>query len=530
MTPRVLVNEKIAAPGVALLRERFDVVELPGWSAEQLAEEIGAFDGILIRSATKLTAELIDRASKMKVIGRAGVGVDNVDLDAATRRGIIVANAPMSTVESVAEHTLGLLFALARNIPQGDATLKAGEWQRSKLGGIELAGKTLVLLGVGRIGQSVADKARALGMRVVGYDPFVAADRFARMGIEQADSIDAALAQAELLSLHMPLTPETRNLLGADALATLPAGARIVNAARGALVDLDALDAAMESGHVAGAGLDVFPSEPPSHHPLFDRPNVVLTPHLAASTGEAQDRAGIAVAEQVSAALTGGVVTTAVNIPAMRAEDVEALQPFAGVAARLARLAHAAVGGGAASLLKVESRGDIAAFDVRMLVDNALVGMLSGTSDEPVTFVNARTIAAARGLEVAESTDPAARGYTSLLHVAVTGDAGPLAEAALVGTTIGRDDRPWLVEALGFDVDIELAGHMALFRYADVPGMIGRVGTAFGEAGMNIANMAVARRDGKALMAVTFDEAPPRELIERIGASEAFDFACAVAL
>lgn len=524
--PRVLVAERIAQAGIDAIAERCDVEVADGWELDTLTSRIGEFDAIVVRSATKVTAELIDAGSRLRVIGRAGVGVDNVDLDAASRRGIVVVNAPTSNVLSVAEHCMGLMLALARNVARGDATLRAGEWQRSKLGGIELAGRTLVLLGMGRIGQLVAERARAFDMHVVGYDPFLSRERFHRLGVEPAGTLEEALGRADVLSLHMPLTPETRGLIGTRELDLLPDGAIVVNTARGPLVDLDALDAALEAGRIGGAALDVFPTEPPAPHPLFERSNVLITPHLAASTREAQDRAGEQVAEQVVAALCGGVVTSAVNVPAIGPEDLEALQPWVPVVSRLTRLA-AQLAGGAPSRLTVDARGEIAAYDVRMLSTGALVGLLSGATDEPVNVVNAPHVAAQRGLEVEATSDEAARTYRSLVVVGVDAEDG---SAEVVGTTIGAEDRPWLTHVLGYSLDIELAPHMAFFRYGDVPGVIGKVGSAFGAAGVNIANMAVGRGEGTALMAVSFDEAPPSAVVEELCAGGEFDLARVVAL
>jgi len=525
--PRVLVAERIADAGIAALKARCDVEIADGWNIEGLTARIAEFDAIVIRSATKLNADLIDAGTRLRVIGRAGVGVDNVDLDAASQRGIVVVNAPTSNVLSVAEHCMGLMLALARNVSRGDATLKAGEWQRSQLGGIELAGRTLVLLGMGRIGQLVAERARAFDMRVVGYDPFLPKERFQSIGVEYAATLDEALTQADVVSLHMPLTPDTRDLLGAREFALMPKGAFVINTARGPLVDLDALEASMAAGHMGGAGLDVFPVEPPPHHPLFDRTKVLVTPHLAASTAEAQDRAGEQVAEQVVAALCGGVVTSAVNVPAIGPEDLEALQPWVPVVSRLARLAGQ-LAGGAPSTLRVAARGDIAGFDVRMLSTGALVGLLTGATDEPVNVVNAPHVATQRGLTVETSTDEAARTYRALAVVSVDAADG---SAEVVGTTIGADDRPWLTRVLGFEIDIELVPHMAFLRYGDVPGVIGKVGSAFGSAGVNIANMAVARDgSGTALMAVSFDEAPPATVIETLCAGGEFNLARVVSL
>ena len=510
MTQRVLVREAIAEAGVDLLRARFDVdVD----SESELAEIIGGYDAIVVRSATKLTADLIERAARLRVIGRAGVGVDNVDVEAATRRGIVVANAPESTVVSAAEHTIGLLVALARNIPQAHAALKQGRWERSSYGGIELAGKTLGVLGFGRIGQQVTRRALGLGMRVVAYDPYVAAERFRELGVERVQTTEEVYAAADFLTLHLPLTPETRGSLDAAAFAQMRDGVRILNAARGALVDEEALLEALRSGKVAGAALDVFSAEP-YDGPLLELDNVVATPHLAASTGEAQDRAGVIVAEQVAAALEGGLVTNAVNIPVIGAEDIEVLGPYVPLAARLGRIAMELADGSAEEIV-LTAYGGLADYDTRLLTVAALNGAFQGRADRPVNYVNAPLIAAERGIEVREQRSRAARDYTNLLRVELR-KAGSRVRVA--GTTIGSDYRPWLVNVLGFEIELELAPLFVLCRYDDVPGVIGRVGTLFGEAGINIAGMTVSRsrRGGKALMALTVDSPPPPELVDRL--------------
>ena len=513
---RVLVRESIAPAGVDLLRERFEVDEN---SDSPLEEIIGEYDAIVVRSATKLTADVIDRATNLKVIGRAGVGVDNVDVDAATRRGIIVANAPESTVVSASEHTIGLLVALARNIPQAHAALKQGRWERGAHGGIELAGKTLGVLGFGRIGQQVARRALGLGMRAVAYDPFVSAERFRELGVERVDTPEAVYAAAEFLTVHLPLTSETRGSLDAAAFSAMRDSVRLVNAARGALVDEDALLQALRSGKVAGAALDVFSAEPYSG-PLLELDQVVATPHLAASTDEAQDRAGVIVAEQVAAALEGGLVTNAVNIPAIGAEALEALRPYVPLAAKLGRIAMELADGRADEIV-VTAFGGLADYDPRLLSVAALNGAFHGRADRPVNYVNAPLIAAERGIEVREERSRSARDYTSLVRVEIR-TRGERVRVA--GTTIGREHRPWLVHVLGFEIELELAPLFVLFRYDDVPGVIGRVGTLFGEAGVNIASMTVSRsrRGGKALMALTIDTEPPADLVERIRA-EGFD-------
>ena len=508
MTQRILIREPIAEAGIDLLRDRFEVDVEPNGD---LAERIGGYDAIVIRSATKLTAEVLQRADRLKVIGRAGVGVDNVDVEEATRRGIVVANAPESTVVSAAEHTIGLLVALSRNIPQAHAALKQGRWERSRYGGIELEGKTLGVLGFGRIGQQVARRGLGLGMRVVAYDPFVAKERFRELGIERAEAPEDVYAAAEFLTLHLPLTDETRESIGVGAFERMPDGVRLINAARGELVDEDALLEALRSGKVAAAALDVFSAEPYSG-PLLELDNVVVTPHLAASTEEAQDRAGVIVAEQVVAALDGALVTNAVNIPAIRAEDMEALGPYVPLAAKLGRLAME-LAGGRADQISLAYYGSLSGYDTRLLTVAALNGAFQGRSETLVNYVNAPLIAAERGIEVREERRRASRDFTNLVRVSVRSNGD---EVRVAGTTIGKDNRHWLVSALGFELEMELAPLLVFFRYDDLPGVIGRVGTLFGTAGVNIANMAVSRtnRGGKALMALSVDSPPPQELVD----------------
>ena len=520
---RVLVREPIAEAGLELLRERFDVDvdgELP------LEEHIGDYDAIVIRSATKLTAEVLEKADRLKVIGRAGVGVDNVDVDAATRRGIVVANAPESTVVSAAEHAVGLLVALARHIPQAHASLKQGRWDRSRYGGIELEGKTLGVLGFGRIGQQVARRAVGLGMRVVAHDPFVSRERYRELGVERAETAEDVLGEADFLTLHLPLSEETRGSLDARAFARRRPGARLINAARGELVDEEALLEALRSGRLAGAALDVFSAEPYTG-PLLELDSVVVTPHLAASTEEAQDRAGVIVAEQVVAALEGGLVTNAVNIPSIGREDLDVLGPFVPLAAKLGRLAME-LAGGRAERVELTYYGHLSEFDTRLLTAAALNGAFQGRFEQHVNYVNAPLLAEERGIEIVEQRRRSSRDFTNLVRVAVAADGE---ELRVSGTTIGRDNRIWLVNALGYELEMELAPLLVFFRYDDVPGVIGRVGTLFGESGVNIANMAVSRtrRGGKALMALSIDNEAPAELVDRVRA-EGFDDAHFISL
>ena len=513
---KVLIRERISDAGLELLKEKFDVdVDGDG----DLAEKIGAYDAIIIRSGTHLTKDLIERAENLKVIGRAGVGVDNVDVDAASRRGIVVANAPESTVVSAAEHTIGLLLALSRSKPQAHASLKAGTWDRSRFGGLELADKILGLAGFGRIGQQVARRAKGLEMNVVAYDPYVAPGRFAELGVERAESLEDLLARSDFLSLHLTLAPETYRLIGREQLAAAKDGIRIVNAARGELVDEDALIEALQSGKVAGAALDVFSAEPYSG-PLLGLDNVVVTPHLAASTEEAQDRAGIIVAEQVAAALEGGVVTNAVNVPAVAAEDAAHLRPFLPLAAKLGALA-VELADGSPTRLDFAYLGELAEHDTRLLTVAALNGAFQGRTDQPVNYVNAPLLAQERGIEVREERRRASRDFTSLMRVtAVSGDD----EAMVAGTTLGRDDEARLVRALGYEIEIGLEPRMLFVVNDDRPGMIGRLGTLLGEEDVNIAHMAVSRnrRSAKALMALTLDSTPGEQLIERLRAEPGF--------
>ena len=372
---RVLICEPLADAGVALLEEHFTVESGVGWSREELLARVGEFEVLIVRSATKVNAEMIQAATALRVVGRAGTGVDNVDVEAATRRGIIVCNAAGSNALSAAEHTIALLLAQARNVAQAHAALVDGRWERSKFGGIELDGKTLGILGFGRIGQMVGERAQGLGMRVLAYDPYVAESRYRDMGVDRAETPEDVYRASDFITLHLASTPETRGFINAAALAQMRPGARLLNVARGDLVDQEALAEAIRSGHLAGAGIDVFPEEPCTESPLFGLPGVVVTPHLGASTAEAQDRAGVAVAEQVTAALTGGVVTSAVNIPAVSAHVLEVIGPYLPLAREMGQLIGE-LAGGAVSPLKIDFEGEIAGLDTRLLSSAVIAGRL----------------------------------------------------------------------------------------------------------------------------------------------------------
>jgi D-3-phosphoglycerate dehydrogenase len=512
--PRVLVKEKIADSGIELLRLHFDVELGLDWQDGELDERIGDFQGLLVRSATKVTGELIERGENLRVIGRAGTGVDNIDVPAATKRGIVVANAPESNTLAAAEHALALMLALCRNVPQAHASLTGGKWERSRFGGVEIYRKTLGVLGFGRIGQLVAERARGFGTEVVAFDPFVAAERYRELGVERAESLADVYERADIVTVHVPVTPETREMLDADAFAAMRDGVRIVNCARGELVDHSALEHALRSGKVAGAALDVFPEEPITEHPLFGMEGVVVTPHLGASTVEAQDRAGVQTAEQVVAALTGGVVTNAVNIPALRPEEMEVLGPFLPLSTQLGRIATSLAEAASIDRVEVVYEGRLSEHDTRLLTIGVINGVLAGHTEEQVNLVNAHALAEARGIAVAERREPES-DFNELIRVTVASSAGAVEVA---GTGFGPRNEPHLVSVYDQGFNIPIAQHFAFFRYRDQPGMIGRVGTMFGERGVNIVSAAVGAEaePDEAVMVVTTDSPVPQGLLNEI--------------
>lgn len=526
---RVLVKEEIADTGVALLREHFDVEVGTEWEDGQLADQIADFDGIVIRSATRLDADLIERASRLKVIGRAGIGVDNVDVEAATKRGIVVANAPESNAVAAAEHTMALMLALCRSVPQAHASLVSGRWERSRFGGIEVYRKTLGIIGFGRIGQLVAERARGFGMEVLAFDPFVSAERYRELGVERAESSSELYRRADIITLHLPKTPETDGWLDAEAFAQMKESVRVVNCARGELVDHEALRQALDSGKVGGAALDVFPEEPITEHPLFGMPGVVVTPHLGASTVEAQDRAGVITAEQVVAALTGGLVTNAVNIPSVRPEEMDVLGPFIPLSRKLGQLGIALAEASSVDRIEVCYEGRLSEFDTRLLTTAVLNGVLEGHTEEEVNLVNAPALAEERGIVVAERKEPYSEDFNELVTVRVHSNG---ARVEVAGTGFGPRNVPHLVAVYGQTFNIEIADHFAFFRYRDQPGMIGRVGTIFGEHGVNIHSAAVGAEEGahEAVMAVTTDGPVPQRLIDEITGLEGFYDGRAVSL
>lgn len=510
---KVLISEKLAPAGIDLLREQHEVDVKPGLSPEELRGVVGEYDALIVRSATKVDAALLERADNMKVVGRAGVGLDNIDVDAATRNGVLVVNAPQSNVLSAAEHTMALLLAQARNVPQAHAALAAGSWERERWSGVELHGKTLGIVGLGRVGTLVAQRASAFGMRLVAYDPYVSPARAAQMGAELLGTVAEVTARADFITIHLPKTPETLGIIGEKELANVPQGARLINTARGGLVDEEALVAALKDGRLAGAAIDVFVEEPVTDHPLFSLPNVVVTPHLGASTTEAQDKAGMAIAEQVLLALRGDFVPYAVNVD-VGADISERVRPYLQLAERLGRVVVGLAGGGIESL-RFEYFGGIGEEDTRALTLSGLKGAFSSVVHEPVTFVNAPLLAKERGIAVQEMKSSQSLDYVNAIEVHAQCQSRTVSVA---GVLVGKRDNERLVRVFGYDLDMSFAPHMVFLRYEDRPGIVGIVGTLLGEAGVNIANMQVARQSegGEALMALAVDSSIPQEVLDRI--------------
>ena len=519
---RVLVTEEIADNGLDRLRAAgHDVDVRLGLSPAELLDAITSANALIIRSATQVTADVLNAATELVVVGRAGIGLDNVDVEAATRRGVMVVNAPQSNVLSAAEHTMALLLAQARNIPQAHAALVSGRWERSRWEGVELADKVLGIIGLGRIGRLVAQRANGFGMRVVAYDPYVSTDRARQLGVELV-SLERLVQQADFVTVHVAKTKETVGLVGKDLLAIAKPGIRIVNVARGGIVDEDALAEAIRDGKVAGAALDVFAEEPCTSSPLFELDSVVVTPHLGASTREAQDKAGDTIAEQVALALAGDFVPFAVNVSA--AEASETVRPFLPLAERLGEL-YVALNEGLPPVLEVEYQGQLADYDTRILTLSVLKGVFGSVSHEPVSYVNAPQMAADRGVEVRETSTSTAQDYVNL--VTVRGG-----DHAIAGTLVGLRGEPRIVMIDELIVDVPPARHMLLVRNADRPNMIGTVSSALGEAGLNIDQMHLGKtREGEAAMQVlATTEAVPPEVVARIRAADGIESVHAIDL
>ena len=480
-----------------------------GLSPEELCAALPGVSALVIRSATQVTAEVLAAGTDLVVVGRAGIGLDNVDVAEATRRGVMVVNAPQSNVLSAAEHTMAMLLAVARNVPQAHHDLTGGKWNRSKWEGVELHGKVLGVVGLGRVGALVAQRASAFGMKLVAYDPYVAADRARQMGVELM-SLDEVIAHADFITIHLPKTPETVGLLDADLLAKAKPGLRIINTARGGIIDEAALAEAVAAGTVAGAGIDVFAEEPTTESPLFALDSVVVTPHLGASTAEAQDKAGITIAEQVLLALAGDFVPYAVNVNA--AEASETVRPFLPLAERLGRL-YAQLNQALPAVLELEYQGALAEYDTRILTLSVLKGVFGAGTEEPVSYVNAPQLAEERGVEVRETTTTAAHEYVNL--VVVRGG-----DHSIAGTLSGPRGEARITNIDGHDIDVPPANHMLVVHNDDQPGQIGFVGTVLGDAGVNIDDMHVGRSDKGATMVLAIGSPVPAEVLDRLRAAD----------
>jgi D-3-phosphoglycerate dehydrogenase len=485
--PRVVVAEEMAEAGLALLGEAAEVDSAVGVARAELLARLPGAVGLVVRSATRVDAELIASAPALRVVGRAGTGTDNIDLEAATRAGILVVNAPNANALSAAEHTMALLLALARRVPEGDRSVRSGGWERSRLGGVELAGKTLGIVGLGRIGRLVGERARAFGMNLVVYDPFVSGDAAGGLEAERASHLEDLMARSDFVTLHVPLTTDTRRLIGAEALQHARPGLRLVNTARGGVVDEEALAAALRAGRVAGAALDVFAAEPPVGSPLLALPQVVVTPHLGASTAEAQARAGVEVAGAVAAALRGELVPTGVNVD-LGAGMPDEWQPYLPVAEALGA-AFVALARALPPELHVEVAGELGRSSCRPLSLAALKGALGPVSEGPVTYVNALPLAGARGVRLEEHSSPEAGGHPSMVRLAGEVENRTI---SLAGTVLPRRG-PALVEVLGREIELPLGEHLLLVLHDDSPGVIGRVASLLGERGVGIADLALGR-------------------------------------
>ena len=510
--PVVMIAEELSPATVDALGPDFDIRHCDGADRASLLPALAEANALLVRSATKVDAEAIAAAPHLKVIARAGVGLDNVDVKAATQAGVMVVNAPTSNIVSAAELAVGLLLATARNITPANDALKKGEWKRSKYTGTELYEKVVGVVGLGRIGVLVAQRLSSFGMQVIAYDPYVPAARAAQMGVRSV-TLDELLAESDFITVHLPKTPETIGLIGDQALRQVKPTVRIINAARGGIVDEHALAVALKEGRVAGAGIDVFASEPCTDSPLFEFDSVVVTPHLGASTDEAQEKAGVSVARSVRLALAGELVPDAVNVKGGAiAEDV---RPGIPLAEKLGRI-FTALAGGVAVQLDVEVRGEIVEHDVKILELAALKGVFTDVVEDPVTYVNAPVIAADRGVEVRLITDDDSPDFRNVVTV-----RGVLADGRVVsvsGTLFGTKHVEKLVEVLGYDIEVQPSAHMAFWLYRDRPGVVGTVGRLLGEAGVNIAGMQVSRaaKGGPALVAMTIDQAVPSRLMDEI--------------
>ncbi|HMP45787.1 MAG TPA: phosphoglycerate dehydrogenase [Sphingopyxis sp.] len=511
--PKVLISDKMDPKAAAIFKERgIQVDEITGKTKDELIAIIGDYDGLAIRSATKVTADVLAAATRLKVVGRAGIGVDNVDIPAASKQGVVVMNTPFGNSITTAEHAIAMMFALSRQVPEADVSTQAGKWEKNRFMGVELTSKTLGLIGCGNIGSIVAERALGLRMKVIAFDPFLTPERAIELGVEKVD-LDGLLARADFITLHTPLTDQTRNILSRENLAKTKKGIRIVNCARGGLIDEAALKEALDSGHVAGAALDVFAQEPPpADHPLFGTPNFICTPHLGASTDEAQVNVAIQVAEQISDYLLTGGITNALNVPSLSAEEAPKLRPYMSLAEKLGslvgQLAHDNL-----DKISVEVEGAAAELNIKPITAAVLTGLMRRYSDS-VNMVNAPHLARERGLDVREVRHDREGDYHTLVRVTVATEAG---DRSVAGTLFGNNE-PRLVEMFGIKVEADLDGDMLYIVNEDAPGFIGRIGTTLGDAGLNIGTFHLGRRaaGGEAVLLLSLDSAMPEPLLWQV--------------
>ncbi|QIB33337.1 phosphoglycerate dehydrogenase [Ancylobacter pratisalsi] len=516
MAPRVLISDALSPAAVQIFKDRGIEVDFQpalGKDKDKLAEIIGDYDGLAIRSATKVTPKILAQAKRLKVVGRAGIGVDNVDIPAATAKGVIVMNTPFGNSITTAEHAIAMMFALAREIPAADASTQAGKWEKNRFMGVELTAKTLGIIGCGNIGSIVADRALGLKMKVIAFDPFLSPERALDLGVEKVE-LDDLLARADVITLHTPLTDKTRNVLSAEALAKTKKGVRIINCARGGLVDEVALAAALDSGQVGGAAFDVFVTEPANENPLFGHPNVICTPHLGASTTEAQENVALQVAEQMSDYLLRGAISNAVNFPSITAEEAPKLKPFIELAEKLGSFAGQLTDTDIKTV-RITYDGAVAGLKIKALTSAAVAGLLRPALQD-VNVVSAPSIAKERGIVIEETTRDVAGDYESLVTLTVVTEQ---MERSLSGTVFA-DGRPRIVDIKGIKVDAEFAPSMIYVTNEDRPGFVGRFAGLLGEAGINIATFALGRdrQGGDAIALVEIDGAAPEELLAKVQA------------
>jgi len=509
---KVLVTDPLSEVGIKRLKKEATVDVATNLSESELVKRIKDYDALMVRSGTQVTRKVINAATKLKVIGRAGVGVDNIDVDAATEKGIIVINAPEGNTISAAEHTIAMMLALSRNIPQANISLKSGKWDRGKFTGVEVHNKVLGIVGLGRVGAEVAKMAQGLGMQILAYDPFISTERAEELGVQLAD-MNEILKKSDYITIHAPLNKDTRHLISDEQFKKMKDGVRLINCARGGIIDENALAKAIESGKVAGAALDVFENEPPKDSPLLHLNNVIVTPHLGASTREAQVNVAITAAEGVLEALKGGPVRNAVNMPSIKPETLAVIKPYLMLAEKLGSLC-VQLAEGRINTVEVSYSGDVASMDTGPLTIAALKGILNGMLSEPVNFVNAPVIAKSRGIKVVESKIGATEDFADLITITAKTSKG---EKSVAGTLFGKKDAR-IVRIDRYHVDAVPSGHMLVSAHIDKPGIIGRVGTILGENDINIAGMQVGREKvrGKAVMVLNVDSAVPDKILKQI--------------